>query len=454
MTTKAFVAVSLSYVVLMTSSACAYETNPFIIPLSLPAPTDSAGSIIVTDLTGNRRMDYLVTGPGHVGAYASSGRELWVLRADVVVGGSAESQGLPGHHGPGVQAGDIDGDRRTEVLFLTRDSQLHIVDGKTGAAKLTAAPPVPEGAERWEHLVIANFRGHGDRDILLQATNKDGYRMGRYVAAFALDVLATGDVTPLWQRDDFISCAHNGARIGDLNGDGRDEVIGATVLSPDGELLHTIPVRGHLDSIFIYDVRPDLPGLEVVALEEGGANRVFLYNASEVLFITDYRGQEPQNAAVGDFDLDRAGLEVWCRSRYNEHQKPWTFDSRGQLICTYEMDNVAPAGWTVRGVEVINVIDWTGELRQLAAAKERHESGDVCIFDPITGQFIKHIPEAADRLYVADVTGDWREEIIVWSGNELHIYQNTDPNPRPECPRLWGDRQYCRNKMTWNYYSP
>jgi len=44
--------------------------------------------------------------------------------------------------------------------------------------------------------------------------------------------------------------------------------------------------------------------------------------------------------------------------------------------------------WTVAGVEVIWAIDWTGEEKQLAAAKERHESGDAAVFDPITGRFL------------------------------------------------------------------
>jgi len=430
-----------------------YETNPFVIRLNLPAPVDSSGGLIVADLTGDGLMDYLVTQPKHVGAYANDGSELWVIQTHVIIGGASEASGLPGHHGPGVQAGDIDGDGHTEVLFLTRGGALQVVDGRSGKRKWSASPPVPDGAEKWEHVVIANFRGDGDRDVLLQATNKDGYRMGRYVAAFALEELASGQTTPLWQRNDFVSCAHNGARLGDLDGDGRDEVLGATVLSPDGDVLLSLPVKGHLDSIFIHDVRPDLPGLEVIALEEGG-NRIFLFNARELLFVTDYKRQEPQNAAVGEFDTDSPGLEIWCRSRYDKHQRPFVFDSRGKLLSHYEMDAMAPEGWTVKGVEVIAPIHWTGESRQLAAAKERHESGDVCIFDPITGEFVRRFPEAADRLYVADVTGDWREELVVWSGQELHVYHNPAANPQPERHRLWDDRQYRRNKMTWNYYSP
>ena len=47
------------------------------------------------------------------------------------------------------------------------------------------------------------------------------------------------------------------------------------------------------------------------------------------------------------------------------------------MIARYEMDRVAPPGWTEKGVEVIWTIDWTGGEVQHAAAKERHESGDV-----------------------------------------------------------------------------
>jgi len=103
---------------------------------------------------------------------------------------------------------------------------------------------------------------------------------------------------------------------------------------------------------------------------------------------------------------------------------------------------------------VIHTIDWTGGPKQLAAAKARHTSGDACIFDPITGKFIHTIKSKADRIYVADVAGDWREEIILLIGNELHIHQNAAANPQPKRQRLWHQQSYRRAKMTHNYYSP
>jgi hypothetical protein len=57
-------------------------------------------------------------------------------------------------------------------------------------------------------------------------------------------------------------------------------------------------------------------------------------------------------------------------------------------------------------------------------------------------------------LYVADVFGDWREEIIILQGDELHIIENLAPNPRPNEPRLWEDANYGRMKQYHNYYSP
>src|SRR4030042_798688 len=118
--------------------------------------------------------------------------------------------------------------------------------------------------------MIADFSGPGkDNDILLQATNKSGYRMGQYLAAYEIDTLIKAG-EPLWTTDGFVSCAHNGARLADLDGDGKDEVLGVTVFSPAGRLItRAIEDNYHADSIFVEDIRPLLPGMEMVMLQEG-----------------------------------------------------------------------------------------------------------------------------------------------------------------------------------------
>ena len=118
------------------------------------------------------------------------------------------------------------------------------------------------------------------------------------------------------------------------------------------------------------------------------------------------------------------------------------------------MNRRKPKGWTDSGVEVISKIDWTGDRIQLIVAKERHTSGDIGLFTPMTGMFVERFKTKADRLYVADVSGDWREEIVVLKGSRLLIYFNLTRNTNPGRDRLWRENAYLRGKMTWNYYSP
>ena len=431
-----------------------YSSNPFVIMLDIPAPKDSAGGIITADINNDGKMDYLVTVPGYLAAYENNGNKLWIKKIDIVVGGSSENEGLPGHCGPGVAAGDVDGDGKCEVIFLTRDSVFHVVNGKTGTEQTKIKLSHPEGTDYWEVAMIADFRGNGsDGDILLQTTNNSGYRMGKFLAAYSIEQLIKGG-KPLWTSDEFVSCAHNSARLADINGDGRDEVLGETIFSADGKLLsRAIPDRYHMDSVFVADVLPNKDGLEVIMLEEG-ANQVQVVGVTGPIWRSHFKKQEPQNAAVGRFKEGSDEIFIWCRSRYDEHQKPFVFDSAGKKVFDYKMDDVAPTGWTASGVEIIHTIDWTGKRQQLACATERHMTGDVCLFEPLTGNFVAHFKEKADRLYVADVTGDWREEIIVLNGNELHIYTNSKANPRPNRERLWKDRNYRRLKQCYNYYSP
>ncbi len=433
--------------------------NPQIIELDIPPLTDGRGGLIVADVNNDNRKDFIITHPDLIAVYDQSGNQLWRKSVQLQLTHQSETRGLPGLHAPGVQAGDVNGNGKTEVLFLSSDKTLHIVEGSSGKTIREIQLKSPNGTEGWEHIVIANFRGKGDRDLLLQTTNAKGYRMGSYIAAYAIDeLLKTDNPQPLWTRNDFLANAHNGARVADLNGNGLDEVLGGTIVSPQGEILIKIPLKGHIDSIFVANVRPDIPGLEVVALEDGGEgkkrNRVFLYNTEKIIWETHHRNWDPQNAAIGNFDINRPGLEIWCRTRFDKNQQPFVLSAKGELINNYILNEISPPGWTEKGVEVIYTIDWTGDTKQLAVAKERHKSGDVGIFDPISGEFLFQFKENADRLYVADIKGDWREEIIVLNGNKLHIYQNLEPNPNPQRPSLWTQNHYRRSKMTWNYYSP
>ncbi|MGQ0645415.1 MAG: rhamnogalacturonan lyase family protein [Elusimicrobiota bacterium] len=462
----------------------AYPGNPFVIPLkglrSGLAPGSEGretgrGGVTVYDVSGDGLLDYLITRPGQIGAYDHGGRLLWIAEEDIRLSAQSETEGLPGLHAPGLAAGDSDGDGRAEVLFLDGAGRLISLDGATGRVLARRELPRPPGFPPPEHLVLCNLRGRGDRDLIAQSTDPSGYRMGRFVAAYSLDGPAPA---LLWSTSEYLGCAHNGLRASDLDGDGVDEIIGATFFRADGTLVPwTRPGRlyawlrrrrpekhipwfkfphyqGHLDSVYVEDVRPDLPNLELVALQEGEGMRTFLYNLDGLLWDRHVEYQEPQNAAVGDFDPDRPGLEIWCRSRRDEDQSPWVFSSTGAVIARWNMRDAAPADWTPKGVDAIFAVHWDGSGRQHLALKERHKDGDAAVVDALTGRFLRRFPSRAQRIYVADVAGDWREEVILVTETALHVYANPDPNPRPDEPRLWTLQRYRRAKMTHNYYSP
>ena len=440
--------------------------KPKVIQLDCPPVRDGFGGIVAVDVNNDSYKELVVTKNEYLGVFSVSGKKLWSIKADILL---SDGYGwLPGSHCAGVQAADIDGVGLKELLYLTTQNELHIVAGNTGRSiRRISIPPIFRGSNhRWEHMIVANFRGHGDSDLFLQATEateKKAFRVGCYVAAYSLDdLLKESNPQPLWFRDDYIGPAHGGARVADLDGDGRDEVLGATLIGSSGNILFKIPVgetpADHIDAIHAADIRPDIPGIEVVALQEthgtpGMGNQVFLYNPKGLIWKAHSNHQEPQNAAIGDFDPEQDGLEVWCRSRFDRHQKPFVINSRGEVFTNYELDKFKPLLWSDKGVEVVAAIHWTGEERQYVAAKERHHAGDIAIFNPISGKFMHRFKEKADRIFVADVLGDWREEIIVLNANYLRIYANETTTVHKNKDSLWTQRLYLRNKMTWNYYN-
>jgi hypothetical protein len=164
---------------------------------------------------------------------------------------------------------------------------------------------------------------------------------------------------------------------------------------------------------------------------------------------------EPQNSAIGEFDTSKPGLEIWSRSRFETDQQPWVYDAQGNVIASYVMNDVKPDDWSEKGIEFIYVIDWDGSGQQYIAAKERHVDGKIAVMNPLTGEFIKVWDEVAARIFVADVSGDAREEIVVFNNDtrEIRIYWNSDPSPGSS-NRLWLDNHYQRAKDNYNYYSP
>jgi hypothetical protein len=120
----------LSAMSLLISSSGAVDRKSFDIAVS---SWDRKGGVIAADVNGNGTRDLIITQPSLIVAYTQTGTKLWTVAfPNIQLGGQSESDGLPGLHGPGVQAGDIDNDGTTEVLYVTTGNRLRVINGRSG----------------------------------------------------------------------------------------------------------------------------------------------------------------------------------------------------------------------------------------------------------------------------------------------------------------------------------
>jgi len=219
-------------------------------------------------------------------------------------------------------------------------------------------------------------------------------------------------------------------RTADLDGDGTDEVLhGGYCLNGDGTLRWE---RGlfHPDVTAPADVRPDVPGLEVLyAVEQPGAEDL------ATLLVTkdgDSLWEVPRSAELYH------GHGAWAA---NVRSNPGL-----ECYVKYSMDDwgyrlYSAAGQVLEEHGFLRPIDWNGGALKSTAPP------------PLTGR---------KQYYVADVTGDYREEYIVlpmggganetarFTG-ELIVFTNTANNPNGKAPSPWEDHLYSLDQ-TWTGY--
>ncbi len=405
------------------------------------------GGFFVHDLNKDGRMDFVVSSEGHVGAYSHSGTKMWVWEGDIRL--------FEYMHHPSVIAGNLDGGDDEEVAFFLKDNSILVLNAVTGEEKYRLTDLGKPAA-----MAVANLRGLGDRDIVLQ------YDLVH------LRAIQGEDGATIWETHEYKGIDHSPIRLADLDGDGRDEVAGAALIDHDGRLMHEWVYEGHhdwIDSMIIADIVPGGP-LEVALAEQVGAKScTVVVNPERMVWrvLNPWNWEDPDKLAVGNFDPSRPGLEIFNRSSggdgtaprsqeepFAQEQGPWVLDAQGELIAKYYLNDTKPEWWTGRGLEEISRIDWDGSDKDYLAAKERHRTGAGAIVDAISGEFLAIFRTRALRLYVADIEGDSREEVIVLDeSGTIKIFTNPEPNPHPPKPSLWRHNWYRRQKQNWDYYS-
>jgi rhamnogalacturonan endolyase len=421
--------------------------------------------ILKQEMHGRDNSQRGTTGQTKLEAYALDGRMLW--RIDL---GKNIREGA---HYTQFLVYDLDGDGRAEVVCKTADGTidgqgtpignpsadwrnpdgyvldgpefLTVFDGLTGKALATTDYIPPRGkTSDWGD----NYGNRVDR-FLAAVAYLDGSRPSVIMCRgyYTRTVLAAwnwrdGVLSRVWTFDSDEGTAGNRAyrgqgnhnlRVGDVDGDGKDEIIyGACAIDDNGQGLYSTGL-GHGDAIHLSDIDPDRPGLEIFDIHE--------------------RPRHPQGAEFRDA---RTGALIWG--------KPSPDVGRGIAIDIdprhrgYEMW-ASGAGlngvWNVKGEQISErkprscnfAVWWDGDLlRELLDGNriskwnwlEATETRLLTAEDCSSNNGTKSTPSLC-----ADILGDWREEVI-WrtnDGKELRIYTSTIPTSH-RMPTLMHDPVY------------
>ncbi|MDQ1914918.1 hypothetical protein RAC89_31525 [Paenibacillus sp. GD4] len=359
---------------------------------------------------------------GHKDAYAHiscltalslDGEVLWQLgEPSTLTDHALLSADLP------FQIADIDGDGFDEVV-VARNFELMILNGRTGEVKRKIPTPlcteptgtlynVPFQEYAFDRLNvdcirICNFSGKEEpTDILI----KD-----RYSRVWVYD----NDLNLLWQFHEGIT--GHFPYTADMDGDGKDEMfIGYHWVDHDGTLLWTLPVpTDHTDEILIghWDVsRPD-PLIAIASGEEG-----FMVADLHGNLIHKHMIGHAQRVSVGNYRPDLPGLELCVTTFWGEQGIVYFFDSQGRLIEQFEP--------TTNGT-VITPVNWTGDGRDLVLINGNTEHGGLV---DGWGRVVVKFPQDGHPdlcAEVIDITGDGRDEILLWDAQRMYIYTQDQP---------------------------
>ena len=406
----------------------------------------------VGDLDGDGRYDYVVKQPDfntdpyqkpgywkkseapyQLEAYAHDGRFLW--RHDM---GWSIEEGI--WYSPYVVY-DLDGDGKAEVY--TKGGQgdpreptghvrsgpewLYRLDGATGrvARKVPWIERLPEIGDynylSRNLLAVAYLDGKRPHLIVQRGTY-------RAIVVRAYDP----DLNLVWQwnsRDEKEKYDSQGAHTlhaADIDGDGCDElIVGSCVVDHDGKGLWTLGI-GHPDTCYVGDIDPARPGLEIFLgiepRQKRGAVRLVEAATGKTLWAND----EPTVHVHGqglcaDLLAEHPGQECYAGEAKGGNQF-WLYTATGKRLGSEDIGGLAP--WTLR---------WDADpQREIILGKK------IVDFRGAAHLALKGVRR---RVLIADVLGDWREELIACAPGELRVYTTTLPAAtRRTC--LMQDRLY------------
>ena len=235
--------------------------------------------------------------------------------------------------------------------------------------------------------------------------------------------------------------------IADVDGDGKDEIIwGSAALDDNGKMLYSVGF-GHGDAIHLADLDPDRPGLELFDVhEEKGTYAWDIHDAAtgEIIWKGGPSGADNGRGLAADIVAGNRGYEFWSsyggpEKATDRNQNPFSAQTGKEVISKKASMNFR--------------IYWDGDLQDElldgTTISKWNGSSYVTTSLGFNGSSSCNGTKSTPNLQ-ADLFGDWREEVILWSTNDnatLNIYTTNTPTTY-RVPTLMHDHTY-RMGICW-----
>jgi outer membrane protein assembly factor BamB len=360
-------------------------------------------NIRLGDLTGDGNKEIVMVRPDASGSRVGSvsvlnldGELLWQYGQLAKWDGSCSGAELP------VQVHDLDGDGSREVIFV-RQGRLYLLDGSTGERIRRTRIP---GTGELNSLIFADLLGAG-RDNCIILSDRE-HRL--------LALNEKGEL--IWEQN---TSSGSQPMVYDLDQDGRHEVLmGFSVIDPGGELIYDV-------GAFIGDRCNGVSVSEMIQGEQ--VTPCLVYAAGDWgLVYYDFSGHllkqnilgHVSHLGIAELDMELQGLEVISSNQWGSKGLANVMDANGSVISSFLPES---------GVSRCQTVNWKGDGEEFFISSADTIKGG--LFDS-RGQLAVAFPADGhpDSYYLAtDLTGDARDEIILWNSQELWIYTQDD-NPR------------------------
>jgi rhamnogalacturonan endolyase len=354
--------------------------------------------------------------------------------------------------GKGKVIGDASADHRNHDGYVLAGPEfLTIFDGVSGAALATADYVPPRGrvadwgddyGNRVDRFLAAVAYLDGERPSLVMCR---GYYTRSVLAAWNW---RGGKLERVWTFDSddgspgnraYRGQGNHGLSVGDVDADGRDEIVyGSCVVDDNGKGLYSTGL-GHGDALHLADIDPARPGMEVFGIHERARHDhgVELHDARTGKILWSKPSIDVARGVAMDIDPRHRGYESWASG--NGLRGLW--NAQGEMISQRKPRSCNFGIW------------WDGDLSRelldrttIAKWNWNEESETTLITDR---ECAANNGSKATPCLCADILGDWREEVIWWTrdGKHLRIYSTMIPTEH-RMPTLMHDRQY-RLSVAW-----